>query len=446
MKGEFMKTVIISILSTVAIFILKELKPYILNKLFDGASRKTSSILNKFKKKKIQSFYDVINTESYKHFEKEYLESYYGEEFFTDTKYGKIPVFSTFYANTNDDRPKNIRYYDFLALNSKGSFAFNPKDHQNYRNNKCFRKYYQIVGENIKNPDRPGFMLDKLILNDNNEITGFEGYIGTYAENVYSVHILEYELYNLYKKYPNKSMDYLIEKSYLRNYIHQEAISSRGAINFNEKMKESLINGKNRDSLLSVQMLVLLKNGDDYNIKIIQRSISVAIDPGRFQVVPSGGFEVFNDSVAGYSTFEIKDNYSPGMAVFREYLEEIFGEEEFEGKGTGSVSEILLKNPRIREIEKMLLEEKAEFLFLGSVMDLRFLRQELSFVLVIHDENYDRENQFLGNDESSNQQFVPNISISNFENEKEVWRKLHGPSAAMWELFKKTDLYRRLIR
>lgn len=288
-------------------------------------------------------------------------------------------------------------------------------------------------------------MLDKLILNKDDKMTGFESHIGTYAENVYSTHVLEYELYKLYKKYPNSSMDDLIKESHHRNHIHQEAISSRGTDHFKEKMKESLTDGKNRDSLLSVQMLVLLKNGDDYNIKIIQRSSSVAIAPGCFQIVPSGGFEVFNDSTAGCSSYEIKDNYSPGMAVFREYLEEIFGQEEFEGKVSGSVSEILLKNTKIKEIEDMLHKGDADFLFLGSVMDLSFLRQELSFVLVIHDENYDRNNQFLGNDESSNKQFVPNIRLSNFENEEEIWGKLHGPSAAMWELFKETDLYRELI-
>ena len=440
-----MEIVIIGIISAIAIFVLQELASYILNKFFEGADRKIPSIINKNKERRAKEFHDVIKTKDYKDFEKAYLRSYYGDEFFTDTKYGKIPVFSTSYAYSNINESEDIRYYDSLALNSKGSFAFDPSNHQDYRKYRYFKEYHQIVGANIKNPDRPGFMLDKLILNKDDKMTGFESHIGTYAENVYSTHVLEYELYKLYKKYPNSSMDDLIKESHHRNHIHQEAISSRGTDHFKEKMKESLTDGKNRASLLSVQMLVLLKNGDDYNIKIIQRSSSVAIAPGCFQIVPSGGFEVFNDSTAGYSSYEIKDNYSPGMAVFREYLEEIFGQEEFEGKVSGSVSEILLKNTKIKEIEDMLHKGDADFLFLGSVMDLSFLRQELSFVLVIHDENYDRNNQFLGNDESSNKQFVPNIRLSNFENEEEIWGKLHGPSAAMWELFKETDLYRELI-
>ena len=93
-----------------------------------------------------------------------------------------------------------------------------------------------------------------------------------------------------------------------------------------------------------------MKENDTYNIKLIQRSDNVAISPGKYQIVPAGGFEILNDSSNGYTPHEILENSSSSCAVFREYLEEIFGRNEFEGHGVGSVNEVLMKDEEIYTI------------------------------------------------------------------------------------------------
>jgi hypothetical protein len=90
-------------------------------------------------------------------------------------------------------------------------------------------------------------------------------------------------------------------------------------------------------------------------------------------------------------------------------------------------------------INKMLEDGRASMQFLGSVMDLRGLRHELSFVLVIHDVSYS-DMQFIGNEECKKGR-VMSIPIDVFDADTTIWKNIHGPSAAMWGLFKQTKLY-----
>ena len=49
-------------------------------------------------------------------------------------------------------------------------------------------------------------MLKCLEINQDNKITHFHAWVGTYAENVYTSHILEYELYVLFRKYKKQTI------------------------------------------------------------------------------------------------------------------------------------------------------------------------------------------------------------------------------------------------
>lgn len=413
---------------------------YILDKAFESINDRIPKELRSVKQRKINKFYSVKNSKEYKDFEYKYLKEYYGEQFFTETKYGLIPVFSLKYQFNNVTATK-IRSFDKLADKSNIDFSFNVNNHKGYKKNRYYKSYNQIVGENINSPDRPGFMLDRIELNNYGEMIKFKGYLGSYAENVYSNHVLEYELYKLFKQSEKKNFKELFKMSNIRNNMHKIVTSKE---DFNNQMTNSLCTGDGRNSLLSVQMLVLIKCNNDYKIEITQRSKKVSIAPGCFQLVPSGGFEILNNDDSEYSKYELEDNYSPGCSIFREYLEEIFGNEEFDGNGSGSVNEILLKDQRIKDIENMLDDGRAELYFLGSVMDLSFLRHELSFALVIHDEKYN-ENKFIGNEECKNRKFISNVTLLNFEERKDIWENLHGPSAAMWMLFKQTECYKKLL-
>lgn len=424
--------------------IVNKIFEYILDKVFESIKYRVTKKLRSIKQRKINNFYFTKNSKEYKDFEYKYLREYYGEQFFTKTEYGLIPVFSLKYRFNNIPATK-IRSFDKLADKTDIDFSFNAKDHKEYKKNKYYKAYKQIVGDNINSPDRPGFMLDRIEIDNHREMMGFKGYIGSYAENIYSNHVLEYELYKLFKESKKRDIKNLFKMSNIRNGIHKMVNFNTSKEIFNNQMEDSLCTGYGRNSLLSVQMLVLIKCDNNYKIEITQRSKKVSIAPGCFQLVPSGGFEILNNDDSEYSKYELEDNYSPGCSIFREYLEEIFGNEEFDGNGFGSVNEILLKDQRIKEIEKMLEDGRAELYFLGSVMDLSFLRHELSFALVIHDEKYN-DNKFVGNDECKNRKFISNVTLLNFEEREDIWENLHGPSAAMWILFKQTECYKRLIK
>lgn len=423
------------------------LKEYILEKGFNFLSEKIKK--NQIKKQEdfIKNFYNVINSCEYKEFEYELLKRYYGVEFFTNVNGRNYPAFSINYENDDYLAVNNIRDFDSLCLNKNElGVVFKAEEHQKYKKNLYYKDYYKIVGHKIKAPDRPGFLLKEINLNGD-LMTGFSARVGTYAENVYSTHALEYEMFNVYQycKKNNLSIETnfpeIKELLKLRNQIHSD-------INMDEdyftEMRKSLLSGITHETLLSVQMIVLMKENDTYNIKIIQRSDDVAISPGKYQIVPAGGFEILNDSSNGYTKAEIMENSSAGCAVFREYLEEIFGKKEFEGHGIGSVNEALMKDEEIICINKLIKEGKAHFGFLGCIVDLILLRHELSFYLVIDDEEYSLRHKFIGNDEIKNHAFIPNVTIDNFDENQDIWEDLLAPGASIWKMFKDSELYKKI--
>lgn len=395
-------------------------------------------------------FWKTLQSQEYKNFETTVMERYYGTRFFTKINHRDFAVFCV--PGRPASQVQSIKDFDYIC-DSKGSELsdFDICDHQKYTQNKWYAEYSSILEGKIRYPNRPGYMLDEIFLDTEGYLEKIRVHVGTFAENVYSTHILEYELYKAFCDYFQKDLsdaytwNQLQDSLTIRNKMHEDVFSDRNGY-IEERMFRSLLKGINRDSLLSVQMMVIIKSKrtHKYEVKIVQRSSNVVIKPGIYQCIPSGGFEILNDSDDNiYDDLELEENFSPGCAIFREYLEELFNIPEFEGGGTGSVEERLLKDPRIIEIETMLAKGTAEFQFLGSVIDLAGLRHELSFVLVISDEGYS-ETQFLANEECK-KGAVHSIPLQDFENKDSIWNMLHGPSAAMWHLFKQTHLYQSLM-
>ena len=394
----------------------------------------------------------TLKDADFKAFKQEILENYYGKDSFTEVNGRTFPAFCFKSAKKVCVR-SDIRKYDCLSNPNELNARFDKREHQNYRQ-RYYLLYSQIVKQKVVAGDRPGFMLDRLKCDKDGNIESFQVYLGTYAENIYTSHVLEYELYLAYKKFKGKDFDWNKIRKFMktRNEIHRSILPYR-ELKTPEETKEFLKSGTGRHSLLSVQMLVLMKEKvkseneeikkEKYKIFLIQRSETVAIAPGYYQFVPSGGFEVFNDCPQGYCEEGIRDNLSAGCAVFREYLEEIFGEKDFEGEGQGNVNEILMNNPHIIEINRMLADRTAQFEFLGSVVDLTVLRHELSFALVIDDPAYVKK-MFPGNTEATGYQFVNDVYLDNFEDRTDIWDNLHWSSAAMWKLFTESDLYKKL--
>lgn len=397
-----------------------------------------------------EQFWKIVKTKEFVDFVKDVMHRYYGSEFFVNINDKEFGVFCI--RGKDSYIVSSIKDYDCLCdLEGSQLSAFEVIDHQSYKENKWYPEYSRILEGKIRFPDRPGYMLDEIITDEKDCFDKIQVHVGTFAENVYSTHVLEYELYRAFLQFSDKDLnnpeiwEQLKHTLTIRNSMHRDVKAISGK-DFVKEMRTSLLKGYSRNSLLSVQMLVIIKSkrSNNYEVKIIQRSNNVAIKPGIYQFIPSGGFEILNDSDDDvYDDIELVENFSPGCAIFREYLEELFNVPEFEGGGNGSVEERLLKDDRIRIIEKLLTERKAEFHFLGSVIDLAGLRHELSFAFIIHDDAYS-ENQFVANEECK-KGIVRSYPIQDFDKIAPIWKNIHAPSAAMWYLFQNTEIYKSLI-
>jgi len=397
-----------------------------------------------------EEFIQTTQSVAFRSFVAEVMRRYYGKAFFTSVNGRDYPVFSL--PGRKFDKVKSIRDFDALGdITNSVLCDFDIQDHQKYKQYTWYTEYSKILGRTIRYPNRPGYMLDELQLNDSGEVCGISVHVGTYAENVYSTHVLEYELYRLYRSYNAEDpadqsvWDKILQSMPLRDRMHPD-MPLRESGSYYSEMFRSLLRGTGRESLLSVQMIVVMKSekSKKYEVTIIKRSDMVAILPGVYQFIPAGGFEILNDSNDDvYDDIELEENFSLGCAVFREYLEELFNLPEFEGNGSGSIEERLMKDERIIHIEEMLKNGDADLQFLGSVMELSGLRQELSFALVIHDSEYSKQ-RFIANEECKKGS-VYTIPLDEFERKKSIWKEIHHSSAAMWALFRQTELCKKCI-
>lgn len=351
--------------------------------------------------------------------------------------------------------PKNKEYFKRKKL-SKEKEPQIVKD-----NKKIVNEYYRLIKETIRYPKRVGFMLDSIEINTtdkHNDLSSpwyLKSYVGIYENNLKTSHIMEYELYKYYISYTKNKKNNLIEKYKnsdsekekkiirdkilsclpIRKYIHDQ-------FRQNEKESDVLISGKYRNSLLGVQAFVIVKNySGSYDALRIRRSENVSAKPGFIQFIPSGGFESMNDCNDYDSQW---DNYSLTKSIFRELLEECFGQNEDDKAISGNTvsPDRIYSNNHIKKLIHMLEDGTAQMQLMGTSMNLVGLRQELSFILKIDD--YDFANELIGNYESKSA--VHLVDIKNLESE-DFWtdddlKNLNCTSAGLFELARNSKIYR----
>ena len=423
------------------IYVGHELLSYILSVFFNKAFPSASKW---FLEKKRKEYFGTLIDNSFRKFKTDVLKRYYSDVELIVINGRTFPVcifpyHSKKYEELDSAREDRwIKKYDSI-INKKESdeFQIDLAEHQLYKHFRGYLWFHLIMKENVKFPDRPCFMLKKLEVNESDEMTSVSVSIGTYGENMYSNQILEYELFSLYKKYGSINIENANDTVW-NSIQNQMVLRNAKKKQKDQSTMEFLCDGRGRYSMFAVQMLVLIREGNSFKVMIFQRSKTVAVAPGDYQMVPAGAFEIFNNNKPEYAKHDIIANLSPGTSVFREYLEEIIGEKGCEGNGPGGVSTILTKNKELQKVFELLDNKKAAFRFLGVVADLVYLRDYLSFVLVIADPEYARNTLFLGNDEAMNNQFVANVTLDNIEMDSDEWSwdNLFGPSAGMWALFK----------
>lgn len=395
-------------------FVLGVMAGYFLEQIIGFGASKVRHMLKWLFSRPRTRYEKTLNSADFVAFQTRALKDYYGPEYFTNVFGQEYPVYCI-------PGQGCYPFADFCVLPLGDDKKF-PICH-----NRTSRKYRSLVSPNIRRPKMQGFMLENFRW-EKDRITGVQAWTGTYEQNVYTSHVLEYELYQAYRKKQRGAT--------------RLSLPLRDAIQAGHTAREVLQTGCNRASLLGVQLLIVFKNARDgaYRVLTIKRSEDVAARPGFYQFVPSGGFEVYENSDE-HDPLELRENYNVLWAIYREYMEELIlgkGNDYEYGQGGETVSKIE-REDAVKDIEQMIQAGTAQFVFLGSVIDLCGLRHELSFALKIDDPAYS-ERTFHSNSESKK------INRYTLDELKVLDRsKINPASAGLWHLFEKSSLYREIL-
>lgn len=338
--------------------------------------------LSQRKERIYTNYYKEIKSQDYIDFENMVISTIYQNEdkvFLGGVKY---PIVA-YPANKDINYPFN-ELGSLVSLN-KPKMIENPTPFQ--------KEYYSIVGKNIRRPRLEGYALEKIELIDG-VIRNFSARMTTYYNNIITSHILEYEIYCLYAKLKAKNQ---LAENFDPQYLLNNLPIRQSIINSSDE-DSHIISGNGRDSLLSVQLLIVFpdKDGKKKTVCII-RSKDVASKPNFLQIIPAGGFELYeNESVV--QEYHRKSNFDVRKTIFRELLEEVFGYVEMESNEQGNTSDNIFNDEIVGEIIGKIERKEANFDFVGVGIDLVTLRPELSFVLEFKDAYLSKK--FTGNHES----------------------------------------------
>jgi len=350
------------------------------------------------------------------------------------------------YCTPQDRVVKIPDIYDTEIMNQNVATDAEAIEKEEALKKKLMRRYKWFTKRSMPDGNHIGYTLDHLEFDDNKKIKKIYLSIGDYKLTLLTSHIMTYEFYKAYHKLLKKKDDiYDVNLKELwpmlpfRRYIDK-------ANDF--KVENVLSKGLGRNALLSVQCLVILcteqtQKNIKYKCFLGKRSNStrsVSTKLGCYQFPPSGGFDLY-DVETGVTRDIIMENCSLSLALMREYLEEILGDERFKrvdvANGYGPLDAIRDVREGFENIKNLLRTPlnnnrfkenttKAYFTTVGTNVDLIDLRLSVNFLLVINDDQFyvDNRNTFKYNDELKEQNFL--IKLLN-KNKKE--RMLYSWSA-----------------
>jgi hypothetical protein len=135
-------------------------------------------------------------------------------------------------------------------------------------------------------------------------------------------------------------------------------------------------NGFGRCALVGVSVLTVFKMDTGWGTLIHERSKEVALDPKLLHVIPAATFESeYGDRPKEYSVKHL---------VYREYLEEIFNDEEVRNSDSGKISYNWFYNkPNLKYLRECLDNKNAELILTGIAINLFNLRPEILILLLI---------------------------------------------------------------
>ena len=412
-------------------------------KLCSKIKKHISNFLHFVSTKKRKKYDRILASYDFLSFQNQVLEIIYEDEIIKTNKAAgykcckRTQMFDVKYESVEIKLKEPISYPFKNVLNKENGCIFNS-DLSIKLNNKQ-KKYKRLIKRTIRKPKKIGYMLNELDLSKGK----LSSYCGTYAQNVYTSHYLEYELYLLFKKSKKYNVESLINSRDKKALL--DLLPKRKKIHDTYGEQESIfLFGKGRYSLLGVQAMIMVKNhNDSYDVLRIRRGEDVAAKPGFIQFIPSGGFETFENRMDFDTRYA---NYSLNKAVFRELMEECFGIDE-EPDNDHISSEHIYSYKQVSKLIELINNDKAKFELLGSALSLVSLRHELSFVIKIDDLDFAKE--LSCNYESSG--VISSIDVDRL-NTKSFWcnyskdkqedlYKLNCTSAALFNLVKDSNFF-----
>lgn len=340
-----------------------------------------------------------------------------------------LQLFATEYPAVSYLGSRSVKF-PFDSINNPENLLGLPEPYK-WEDLPIYRDYRRIIRPTVHFPDLYGYTNAGLIIDDERRVGGFKAIPRTYKETVYTSHILKFELWCAFQKLgPTRFAS--LEDLPIRNKIHLGQKSN----------EDVLISGENRSSLAGICMAVMAYNTTEkcYSIAIATRSTKVASYPRYLSIVPSGGFELYEQETM-QDMVNIRRNFKIHAALYREYIEELFGDEGFaQATGDDDLNR-LFRNKHIRKLVEQINEGKISFEFLGVTIDLTTLQPLFSFALKIDDPHFLEENDIRKNSENTDLRFV---SLNDFESiilERENTAPLMPESAGLYSLLMQNHLY-----
>lgn len=302
-----------------------------------------------------------------------------------------------------------------------------------YQSSELYHDFRKIVGPTIHYPNLYGFANEGLMLDEAGKVEGFLARPRMFRETAYTSHILHYELWRAFQRL-GKDRPATLDDLPIRKRIHAD-LSNR----------EVLFSGKNRSCLCGVSVAVVAydENAGDYEAAVAVRSNDVASYPGYLSIVPSGGFELY-ELEDRQDSFSIRKNFKICAALYREYIEELFGDVEFDHATGDDDLRRLYRNEHIKALRNG-IGKTYFFDFLGVIMDLASLRPMFAFVLRIDDPAFMYENEIRKNKENSYLDFVPFSRLESAARGDDELPPLMPESAGVYALLKKHPTFREVI-
>jgi hypothetical protein len=368
-----------------------------------------------------------MNNESYLSWQQNLFESVYTESEFVEL-YGK--KYPATIIRSSVEHPHPYPFNNLCILQSM--------DIVDYKLSRTQKKYLKYLGDSVKRPKMSGFSLKEISLDLNGKLDCISAIASNYEQNIVTAHILEWELFKFYEKNKNKQNDFysVIRKLKYRSIYHGTRNPS-----------SALLIPSNAFPLISVQALIIYKDYQltkltkkmEWKAVVAQRQKNVAIKPDLWQIQPAGGFEVLGHE-SDDSKIVLKQGFDIRLALLREYAEELFNIPELDFCDDGRDFYSILSQENIAQLIKLIDQGKASFEFLGIITDLTILRPEVSFLIVIDDEEYSEKTKIIGSSESVK---ICSLSMGDL---KDIFstEKVHSSSAGLLQLALESDRLRDL--